>query len=205
MKSNTLKAAIFGAALAFSAGTANAQDQASEGDQLLTNLFNSTAQSQGGTTNWNSLGAMFSTPDNTPKFNLATPNGWSVFMNPLTYAQMMNPATYAQMLSPAFYMQFINPQNWLSWFNPTAYSNWFNPQTYLQSMNPVSYLPYVNPLTYLAPVNPYNYAPYIDPQTYTQWFNPTAYSFSAQQQAAQAAGQNWFNPETWTQELEKSE
>ena len=45
----------------------------------------------------------------------------------------------------------------------------------------------------------------IDPQTYTQWFNPTAYSFSAQQQAAQAAGQNWFNPETWTQELEKSE
>lgn len=133
-----------------------------------------------------------------PQFNLATPNGWAVFMNPQTYPAMMNPATYSQFMQPQFWMQFANPNNMMSWMNPGAYSAFMNPMSYMQWMNPGSYMAFMNPATYMQPMNPGAYAAYMNPNTYMQWMNPAAYAIPAGG-AQGAAAMNWFDPNAWTQ------
>jgi hypothetical protein len=135
-----------------------------------------------------------------PQFNLATPGGWTVFMNPSTYAALMNPATYGQFMSPNFYMQFANPNNWMSWMNPAAYGPWMNPMTYAQWMNPLAYMAFMNPNTYMQWMNPGNYAAFMNPASYMQWMNPAAYDFSAVAgSGADPSGFNWFDPNSWMQ------
>jgi len=133
-----------------------------------------------------------------PQFNLATPNGWAVFMNPATYPAMMNPATYSQFMQPQFWMQFANPNNMMSWMNPGAYSQFMNPMTYMQWMNPASYMAFMNPGTYMQMMNPGAYAAYMNPNTYMQWMNPAAYAIPTGG-AQGGAAFNWFDPDSWTQ------
>lgn len=173
-----------------------AQNSEDSKEKLSTNMFDASAWtaavSQPGVPDLSAFGGMFALPQGSPNLNtLATPNGWTQFMNPATYIQMMNPATYAQMMAPAFYMQFMNPRNWLSWVNPSAYSEWGNPQTWIQPMNPINYMQFMNPLAYMQMMNPMNYAAFINPQTYTQWVNQSAYQLN--QGHPYGAG-NWLNP-----------
>lgn len=149
----------------------------------------------------NSWMSMFSgQPMGGPQFNLATPGGWSVFMNPATYPAMMNPATYGQFMSPNFYMQFANPNNWMSWMNPAAYAQFMNPMTYAQWMNPMAYMQFMNPNTYMQWMNPGNYAAFMNPATYMQWMNPAAYDFSAVTgSGGDMSGFNFFDPNAWMQ------
>ena len=149
----------------------------------------------------NSWMTMFSgQPMGGPQFNLATPGGWTVFMNPSTYAALMNPATYGQFMSPNFYMQFANPNNWMTWMNPAAYGPWMNPMTYAQWMNPMAYMAFMNPGTYMHWMNPANYATFMNPATYMQWMNPAAYDFSAVTgTGGDLSGFNFFDPNAWLQ------
>ena len=84
----------------------------------LSSTTNTTAAPNAGAMNFMDPGAwmsMFSgQPLGGPQFNLATPGGWTVFMNPSTYGALMNPATYEQFMKPDFYMQFANPANWVN-------------------------------------------------------------------------------------------
>ena len=195
--------------LVLSQGAVNAQDSESATGQV-SNMFDTSQwmkeapATTGSGTDLSGLMSMFALPQNNVQLNtLATPNGWAQFMNPSSWIQMMNPATYAQMMSPGFYTQFMNPQNWLSWVNPQAYSNWLNPQTYIQPLNPMNYAAFMNPLAYMQMMNPYNYAAYINPTTYTQWFSPASYGFATPQSTTGAI--NWFDPNTWTEQLKTSE
>ena len=51
---------------------------------------------------------------NVQRLNLARPEGYAVFMNPMNYGQFMNPATYGQFMTPQFYMQFADPNNMMA-------------------------------------------------------------------------------------------
>lgn len=148
----------------------------------LSAVTNTTAAPNAGTMNFmdhNAWMSMFSgQPLGGPQFNLATPGGWTVFMNPSTYGALMNPATYEQFMKPNFYMQFANPTNWMSWMDPAAYGPWMNPMTYTQMMNPMAYMSYMNPNTYM------------------QWINPAAYGLAATSENETGA-LNFFDPNNW--------
>ncbi|KAA3631151.1 MAG: hypothetical protein DWQ08_05160 [Proteobacteria bacterium] len=199
---------LLGLGIALSPLVSSAQSQSNPGTATVPDLFDpsnwSTAGRASGGYDWSSLGAMFSTPDPTTQLNLATPGGYTAFMNPATYAQMMNPAFYSQMMAPGFYLQFMNPSNWLSWLDPRAYGPWVDPQTYLRPMNPMSYMQFMNPMTYLQWANPSNYSTFINPGTYSQWFNPAAYQFSSPVPGA-SAGTDWFDSKSWVQSPEAKE
>ncbi len=112
---------------------------------------------------------------NVQGMNLARPEGYAVFMNPMNYHQFMNPATYGQFMRPEFYMQFADPNNMMAWMNPASYAAYMNPATYMNMMNPMAYMQFMNPGTYMQPMNPANYQVFMDPNTYMSWMNPNAY------------------------------
>lgn len=64
---------------------------------------------------------------NAQRMNLARPEAYVVFINPMNYGQFMNPATYGQFMAPQFYMQFADPNNTMAWMNPAAYGAYMNP------------------------------------------------------------------------------
>ena len=132
----------------------------------------------------------------TQQLNLARPEGYGVFMNPMNYGQFMNPATYAQFMSPAFYMQFADPNNLMAWMNPNAYAAYMNPMMYSQMMNPMAYMQFANPAMYMQMMNPASYQAYMNPNTYMQWMNPAVYS-NAGAYGGNSAGFNWFDPNAW--------
>ncbi len=133
---------------------------------------------------------------NVSAMNLATPQGWTVFMNPNNYAAFMNPATYGQFMNPQFYMQFADPNNMMAWMNPAAYGEFMNPNAYMQMMNPMAYMQFMNPNTYMQPMNPASYNAFMDPNTYMQWMNPATYTASAK---GTTTAFNWFDPQAWMQ------
>ncbi len=178
--------------LAFSLGTGNAiAADAPAAGANPTDMFNPMA--------WMN---MYNTQvPNVQRMNLARPEGYAVFMNPMNYHQFMNPATYGQFMTPQFYMQFADPNNMMAWMNPAAYSAYMNPSTYMNMMNPMAYMQFMNPGIYMQPMNPANYQVYMDPNTYMAWMNPNAYVPGGASTASMAHGGtnfNWFDPNAWT-------
>ena len=147
---------------------------------------------------WMNMMPMMGNQPNVAAMNLATPQGWTVFMNPNNYAAFMNPATYGQFMNPQFYMQFADPNNMMAWMNPAAYSQFMNPNAYMQMMNPMAYMQFMNPATYMQPMNPASYATFMDPNTYMQWMNPAVYTVGATGSDTTASF-NWFDPNAWMQ------
>jgi len=134
------------------------------------------------------------------QLNLARPEGYAAFMNPMNYGQFMNPATYAQFMSPQFYMQFADPNNMAAWMNPASYQAYMNPNSYMQMMNPAGYMQFMNPALYMQMMNPASYQAYMNPNTYTQWMNPAVYTTAGSNVAGYnnaGAGFNWFDPSVW--------
>lgn len=144
---------------------------------------------------------MMNTPGaSAQQLNLARPEGYAVFMNPMNYGQFMNPATYAQFMSPQFYMQFADPNNMMAWMNPASYQAYMNPMAYSQMMNPAGYMQFMNPGVYTQMMNPGAYQTYMNPNTYMQWMNPAVYTTAGSNVAAYsngATGFNWFDPNAW--------
>lgn len=153
--------------------------------------------------NWNSWKMStwtleeFMKPAPVPKFELARPSGWAVFMKPSSYAGMMNPAMESQFMLPEFWVQFVNPVNWISWVNPVEYVDFINPLTYLQWMNPAAYKDFMNPVNYMQPANPVNYLVYMNPKTYLEWFNGEAYSLKGMMSMTDHPV-DIMNASTWT-------
>ncbi len=176
--------------LALMGGQAYAADAPATGTANPTEMMNPFA--------W--MGVMNSQP-NVQRMNLARPEGYTVFMNPMNYPQFMNPATYGQFMTPQFYMQFADPNNMMAWMNPAAYSAYMNPSTYMNMMNPMAYMQFMNPGIYMQPMNPANYGVFMDPNTYMAWMNPNAYVPGAASTASMPYGGtsfNWFDPNAWT-------
>jgi len=147
------------------------------------------------------MGMTNTTAPNAQQMNLARPEGYQVFMNPMNYGQFMNPATYGQFMSPQFYMQFADPNNMMAWMNPNAYSAYMNPASYMQMMNPMAYMQFMNPGVYMQGMNPASYQAFMNPDTYMQWMNPASYNMPAATTAGYTvpnANFNWFDPNAWT-------
>jgi len=145
---------------------------------------------------WMNMMPMMGNQQNVNSMNLARPEGWSVFMNPMNYPAMMNPATYGQFMNPQFYMQFADPNNMMAWMNPAAYGQFMNPSSYMQMMNPMAYMQFMNPGVYMQGMNPASYNTFMDPNTYMQWMNPASYTVAAQ---GTTTAFNWFDPNAWMQ------
>ena len=132
-----------------------------------------------------------------PQLNLARPEAYTMFMNPMNYGQFMNPATYSHFMSPAFYMQFADPHHMMAWMNPNAYAAYMNPRMYSQMMNPMAYMQFANPGMYMQMMNPGSYQAYMNPNTYLQWMNPAMYN-PAGIYGGNSAAFNWFDPNAWS-------
>lgn len=141
---------------------------------------------------------MMNTQPSAQGMNLARPEGYTVFMNPMNYPQFMNPATYGQFMTPQFYMQFADPNNMMAWMNPAAYAAFMNPATYMYWMNPAAYTHMMNPAMYMQAMNPAAYNAYMNPNTYMQWMNPGAYAMPATASTG-AVPFNFFDPNAWAQ------
>ena len=103
------------------------------------------------------------------QLNLATPDGYKVFLDPETYVQFMNPAFYAQFMSAEFYTPFFKGENLSQWLNPVTYVEYVNPMSYLDLVNPMAYGQYLNPAVYAQSINPLAYVGFIQAKTYQGW------------------------------------
>ena len=179
--------------LTFAAGVASANEPAASGNAPQTaQTYNPMA--------WMN---MMNTPAaGVHQLNLARPEGYNVFMNPMNYGQFMNPATYSQFMTPQFYMQFADPNNLMAWMNPNAYAMYMNPMAYSQMMNPAGYMQFMNPAMYMPMMNPASYQAYMNPNMYMQWMNPAVYTTAGGNMAAYGntggAAFNWFDPNAWS-------
>jgi hypothetical protein len=124
-----IRTIIVSAVLALGLGSASAfaTEAPATGSAQPAEMFNPMAM----------MGMMNMGAANAQQMNLARPEGYQVFMNPMNYGQFMNPATYGQFMTPQFYMQFADPNNMMAWMNPAAYSAYMNPAAYMKMMNPM--------------------------------------------------------------------